>query len=50
MQSPPVQAVLRSRIRAGMERFSRTMRREFSEAIGRAAEGADALDVESSSA
>jgi len=27
--SPPVQAVLRNRIRAGMSRFSKTMRREW---------------------
>jgi hypothetical protein len=29
VQSPPIQSVLRNRIRAGMARFSRTMREEW---------------------
>jgi hypothetical protein len=29
VQSPPIQSVLRNRIRAGMTRFSRTMREEW---------------------
>eukprot|EP00967_Tisochrysis_lutea_P078599 scaffold107081_cov46-Tisochrysis_lutea.AAC.2 len=41
VQSPPIQTVLRSRIRAGMSRFSKTMRREWSEA---------ALEIERASA